>query len=155
MRYQNILKAIVIAGYMLSWPLHVQADAGAAGFISVKPGDLEWVEDPRRPGIRMARIEGDPQKAGPYIVRIKFPANYVGKAHWHPDVDRNTVISGVFYFGLGDKLDESKAVAYPAGSVTVLPARVNHFLFTREETVIQVHGMGPQVSHPAGKSPKK
>jgi hypothetical protein len=155
MKLSYTVYTLAVCGSLLSVAPLAQAADSPAGFIHTKPGELKWIDDPRRPGIKMALIEGNPQEPGPYIVRIKFPANYQGKAHWHPDTDRNTVISGVFYFGLGDVLDEAKAVAYPPGSVTVLPARINHFLYTKEETVIQVHGSGPQKSYPASEAPKQ
>jgi hypothetical protein len=37
--------------------------------------------------------------------------------HWHPDEVRTVVVlSGTLYFGSGDKWDESKFKAYPAGT---------------------------------------
>ena len=37
--------------------------------------------------------------------------------HWHPDEVRTVaILSGTFYFDSGDKWDESKFKAYPAGT---------------------------------------
>jgi hypothetical protein len=33
---------------------------------------------------------------------------------------------------------------YPPGSTVIIQPKTNHFLWTSEETVIQVHGVGPQ-----------
>ena len=41
--------------------------------------------------------------------------------HWHPEDRVYTVISGVFYIGLGDEFDADKLQAYSPGSVIVLP----------------------------------
>ena len=39
----------------------------------------------------------------------------------HPEDRIYTVMSGVFYIGLGDKFDGDRVKAYPPGSVIVLP----------------------------------
>jgi hypothetical protein len=54
-----------------------------------------------------------------------------------------TVISGTFNMGMGDELDQTKGKALPAGSVTTMPAVVHHFGWASEETIIQLHGVGP------------
>jgi hypothetical protein len=46
--------------------------------------------------------------------------------------------------GTGDKLDTTKTKALPPGSTAIMPAKTNHFVWTSEETVVQVHGVGPQ-----------
>jgi hypothetical protein len=47
--------------------------------------------------------------------------------HRHPENRMYTVISGVFYIGLGDEFDADKLQAYPPGAVIVLPAKTSHF----------------------------
>ena len=46
--------------------------------------------------------------------------------HGHPEDRVYTVISGIFYIGLGDKFDAEKLHAYPPGSVIVLPGNTSH-----------------------------
>jgi hypothetical protein len=41
--------------------------------------------------------------------------------HKHPEDRVYTVISGIFYIGLGDEFDSDKLGAYSPGSVIVLP----------------------------------
>jgi hypothetical protein len=41
--------------------------------------------------------------------------------HTHPEDRIYTVISGVFYIGLGDRFDGDQVNAYPPGAVIVLP----------------------------------
>lgn len=41
--------------------------------------------------------------------------------HRHPEDRIYTVISGVFYIGLGSQFDGDKVQAYPPGSVIILP----------------------------------
>src|SRR5262245_11264337 len=64
--------------------------------------------------------------------------------HRHPEDRVYTVISGVFYIGLGDQLEGDKLQAYPPGSVIVLPGNTSHFHWARTgEYVTQVTAMGP------------
>ena len=109
------------------------------------PSDLTWIAGPPMlpPGASMAVIEGSFNKPGPFIVRLKFPANYRIPAHWHPVKVTVTVISGTFNMGLGDKLDTKKGKALPAGSIFEMPAKIHHFGWASEETIIQEHGIGP------------
>ena len=55
-----------------------------------------------------------------------------------------TVMSGVFYIGLGDRFDPDKLQAYPPGSVIVLPGNTPHFHWAKSsEYVTQVNAIGP------------
>jgi quercetin dioxygenase-like cupin family protein len=79
------------------------------------------------PGVKLALIEGPMNEAVPFIVRIKFPAGARVPAHWHPAIEHVTVMSGTFEIGIGDKLDESKTMRFPAGSVTIMQPGTTHF----------------------------
>jgi quercetin dioxygenase-like cupin family protein len=64
--------------------------------------------------------------------------------HRHPEDRVYTVISGVFYIGLGDQFNPDKLEAYPAGSVIVLPGNTSHFHWAKSsEYVTQVTAIGP------------
>ena len=82
-------------------------------------------------------------EAVPFTVRLRFPANYRIPAHVHPAAERVTVLSGVFYMGLGDKLDAAKAMPLGVGDVMIMVPNTPHFALTKEETVVQLHGTGP------------
>jgi quercetin dioxygenase-like cupin family protein len=60
----------------------------------------------------------------------------------HPEDRVYTVISGVFYIGLGDQFDGDKVEAYPPGSVIVLPGNTSHWAKSGEY-VTQVTAIGP------------
>ena len=94
-------------------------------------------------GAKLAVIEGPLNAAGPVTFRLKFPANYQVPAQWHPAIEHVTVISGTLNFGMGDKFDRSKTKALSTGSVAIMPAKTNHFVWTKEEAIAQVHGVGP------------
>ncbi|MEO6320489.1 MAG: cupin domain-containing protein [Polaromonas sp.] len=83
----------------------------------ISPADLKWADVPSLPaGAKIAVIEGPMSEAVPFTVRIKVPANYRIPPHWHPAVERVTVLSGTFYMGLGDKIDAQKSM--PLGGHT-------------------------------------
>jgi len=55
-----------------------------------------------------------------------------------------TVISGVFYIGLGDRFDPEKLEVYPPGSVIVLAGNTSHFHWAKSgEYITQVSAQGP------------
>jgi quercetin dioxygenase-like cupin family protein len=122
-----------------------EAAASHAGHIVVTPDDVKWSAGPGTipAGTQMAVIEGDPSKPGLFAMRLKMPAAYKIPPHFHPADEHVTVISGTMNMGMGDTLDTAKAHALPKGSFSVMPAKVHHYAFTREETIVQIHGMGP------------
>ena len=112
--------------------------------LMVMPADLKWVDVPSLPpGAKIAVIEGPMNEALPFTVRLKLPADYKVPAHWHPAIEHVTVISGTFNMGTGDKLDQSKTAPLSAGSVAIMQPKTTHFAWTKEETIIQAHGVGP------------
>lgn len=115
-----------------------------ADHMMVMPKDLKWADVPSLPpGAKIAMIEGSLSEATPFIFRLKFPANYKIPAHWHPGLEHVTVISGMFNLGTGDKLDMKQTKPLPAGSVAIMQPKTHHFGWTKGETIVQVHGMGP------------
>jgi hypothetical protein len=64
--------------------------------------------------------------------------------HKHPEDRIYTVLSGVFYIGLGEEFDENLLSAYGVGSVRVLPGGQAHFHWARSgEYITQVRAIGP------------
>jgi hypothetical protein len=54
--------------------------------------------------------------------------------HRHPEDRVDTVVSGVFYIGLGGEFDPVKLEAYPPCSVIVLPDSVRALLRSTRES---------------------
>lgn len=110
----------------------------------VKPADLKWQDVPSLPkGAKIAVIEGPMNEAVPFTFRLKLPANYKVPAHWHPAVERVTVLSGTFNMGLGDKFDQKKTMPVGPGGMMIMQPKTNHFGWTKAETIVQLNGMGP------------
>jgi quercetin dioxygenase-like cupin family protein len=114
-------------------------------FRSVLSEEIDW--EPFAgfpPSVRLAIIVGQPSKAAPYTIRVKVPHGEKLMPHRHPEDRVYTVISGVFYIGLGDQFDPDKLQAYPPGSVVVLPGNTPHFHWAKSsEYVTQVTAIGP------------
>ncbi|SCU87419.1 Cupin domain-containing protein [Cupriavidus necator] len=121
------------------------ADPAMEGHISIVPSEVKWTEAPSiGPGAKLAVLEGDLKQPAPFTMRIKLPPNFKIPAHTHPVFERVTVLSGTLHLGIGETFDRSKARAYPAGGVTMMPAGMPMFAYTTsKETVIQIHGTGP------------
>jgi quercetin dioxygenase-like cupin family protein len=109
------------------------------------PSEIQWRPAPpfMRPGAQAAVLYGDPSKAGPFVLRIKFPAGYELRAHSHPVVEIVTIVSGTSQLGTGEVADPNKTKTLPAGSFFVLPPGTPHYAFFAEETVIQISTNGP------------
>jgi len=109
------------------------------------PTTIEWRQGPAAlpPGAKMAALEGDPTKEGPFVVRFQFPAGYHIAPHTHPKTERVTVISGTLYLAAGEALDRNSAKSLPAGSFGFWPAGMKHTAWSEGETIIQLHGIGP------------
>ena len=118
---------------------------GEALFRAVLPEDIDWKPFPAfPPGVRLAVLIGDPTQPGPYVIRVKAPLGAKLMPHRHPEDRIYTVISGVFYIGLGTEFDESKLIAHPPGSVIVLPGNQAHFHWAKSgEYITQVTAIGP------------
>ncbi len=106
---------------------------------------VEWKAGPAAlpPGAKMAVLEGDPTKEGPFVVRFQFPDGYHVAPHTHPKTERVTVISGVLHLATGEALDRNSAKGLPAGSFGFWPAGMKHTAWAEGETIIQLHGIGP------------
>jgi hypothetical protein len=116
-----------------------------AGLRSVLPEDVDWKPFPAFPAsARLAVVVGDPAGPGLYTTRVKVPSDVKLMPHTHPEDRIYTVISGVFYIGVGEHFDSEKLKAYPPGAVVVLPGSTPHFHWARSgEYVTQISAIGP------------
>jgi quercetin dioxygenase-like cupin family protein len=114
-------------------------------FHVIRPEDIQWQPFPAFPAAaRLAVLIGDPTKPGPYLIRVRLPAGTKMMPHQHPEDRIYTVISGVFYIGLGETFDERKLTAFGPGSVLVLPGDQPHFHWAQSgEYITQVTAIGP------------
>ena len=118
---------------------------GQAVFKAIASEDIDWEAFPAfPPSVRLGIVVGQPSQEGPYVIRVKVPRGVKLMPHKHPEDRVYTVISGVFYIGLGDQFDADKLQAYSPGSVIVLPGNTSHFHWAKSgEYVSQVNAIGP------------
>jgi quercetin dioxygenase-like cupin family protein len=118
---------------------------GQAAFRSILPEDIQWKPFSAFPAsARLAVLVGEPTQEGPYLIRVKVPSGVKLMPHKHPEDRIYTVISGVFYIGLGDRFEPENVRAYPPGSVVILPGNTWHFHWAKSgEYVTQVTAIGP------------
>ncbi len=118
---------------------------GEAGFAAILPEEMVWKPFAALPpSVRLAVVVGQPSLDGPYTIRVKVPRGVKLMPHRHPEDRVYTVISGVFYIGLGDRFDVAKLQAYPPGSVVVLPGNTPHFHWAKtSEYITQISAIGP------------
>lgn len=118
---------------------------GQAVFRAILPEDIDWKPFAAfPPSARLAVVVGQPAEDGPYTIRVKVPRGVKLMPHRHPEDRIYTVISGIFYIGLGDEFDADKLQAYPPGTVIILPGNTSHFHWAKSgDYITQVTAIGP------------
>jgi quercetin dioxygenase-like cupin family protein len=95
------------------------------------PQDIEF-KGPLTGPPQTVVLYGDPTKPGVFVSRVRFSPGWKDPPHWHPDEVRTVVVlSGTLYFGSGEKWDENKFKAYPAGTFYSEPSKAPHFTWAR------------------------
>lgn len=152
MRFSYVVVALLFT-MSSSLALAQQMNGGtAAAPTIVTMDDVKWTPGTgMMKGVDVAVLSGDPGKAGPYVMRLRIPANTKLPPHYHGDVENVTVITGALWVGLGDTFDESKMKELGPGSFVSVPANLHHFAMAKADTIIQIHGMGPSSMTAAGK----
>lgn len=139
-RWTRLLALVAVAGVAML-PAIAAAQHHAHTFAPAK--DLKWNDTPALPGAKIAVIEGPLNEAKPFILRLKFPANYKIAPHFHSAIEHVTVISGEFFMGVGEKADQSKGTGLKPGDVAIMQPNTPHYAYTKQATEVQVHGVGP------------
>jgi quercetin dioxygenase-like cupin family protein len=139
--------SVITAGAILFSGGFVTAGNGQTEHVIAGFKEAVWGPAPPMlpPGAQIAVIAGDPTKPTAYAVRLKFPANYAIPAHWHPTDENVVVVSGAVTFGMGDKLTKGTTSnkTLTVGGFALMPANMNHFAYTTEESTIVLFGQGP------------
>ncbi len=140
-----ILPAALIAALVV--PLPTAAQKMAAGDMHATTAtSLDWTAlelEGFAPGLQLAVIHGDPAAPDqPYTLRLRFPAGYAFPAHWHPNAENLTVLSGTFLLAMeGEQTGQLET--YHPGDYLYIPGGMAHSGSVQGETVVQLHGTGP------------
>ena len=111
------------------------------------PKDAQWGPAPPMlpAGAQIAVLAGDPGKAAPYTIRLKFPANYAIPAHSHPTDEHVVVTAGSLSLGMGDTMTKAAGnTTLGAGGFALMPAGMSHFAYAGAAgATIVLSGQGP------------
>ena len=138
---------IVVAGFLWASMLPVLS-AQTDQHVIQAPAEAQWgpAQSMLPAGAQIAVLAGNPMQPVPYTIRLKFAAHYGIPAHSHPTDENVVVVSGTLTFGMGDKLTKESPhnKTLSAGGFALMPANMNHFVYTgARETIIVLYGQGP------------
>lgn len=134
--------ALVVAAFCCAGAAFAQT--GRSPSVS-SPNSLKWGPAPSilPAGAKLAVLDGDPMKSGAFTMRLMMPPGYKIPPHFHHADEHVTVMSGTINVGVGDKFTTKGGMALHAGTFGMIPEGVHHFAWTKERTIIQLHGQGP------------
>jgi len=134
--------AILFVGY----PALAAETASKPGIVQAEA--FQWMPaQGLPPGAQLTVLYGDPSKAAPFAIRLKFPAGYEVPTHSHPTDEFITVISGKARVSFGENADVATAEPFPVGAFMSLPGGSWHRLWVDAETVVELHSTGPFEVH--------
>ena len=95
----------------------------------------------------MARLYGDLNAPGPYLVLMKWFPGYMSAPHTYATDRLSLVLSGTWWVNSGADFDPANTVPVPAGGFVRRVARTPHYdgvkRGAREPAVIALFGIGP------------
>jgi quercetin dioxygenase-like cupin family protein len=121
------LAALAAVGAMGAFPVQAQV---------LTPDQLKFQRNPAT-GSEIAVVMGDPSKAGPFVLRVRYPPGFKVMPHSHPIDIQVTVLLGSMLWAEGETFDESKLKEYPAGSFIFEKANVPHYQVAKTAVLFQ------------------
>ena len=127
---------IVLLASSLTWDSARSQDHSASHRVyplsKFQPG--QWVE----------RVTGDFTKPGePFVFRIHQDAGYITLPHTHLIDENITVVTGIWSLGMGRRFNRSALAPMDMGTFGIAPKNMAHFAWSKTETILQIHGIGP------------
>jgi quercetin dioxygenase-like cupin family protein len=152
-RVIGALAALGAFAALAATPALAQERAGAheghavPSHISLEADELEWKSGPPAlpAGAQIALLEGDPSQEGPFTFRLQLPAGFKIAPHTHTGVEHVTILSGRAGIGLGEVWVGETIEYKGAGGYHVMQPGVAHFVMVEEDSIVQVHSVGPWV----------
>jgi quercetin dioxygenase-like cupin family protein len=86
------------------------AKKGGGAAVIDPAGDLKWADVPDNPGVKIAAVQGDPNKGAARFF-IKLPAGFTAPLHHHTPDHYVVVVAGTMVFNV-----DGKDNTLPAGS---------------------------------------
>jgi quercetin dioxygenase-like cupin family protein len=141
----GVALAALVAGPALAAEPKAGTKAEQPSHRAVTADKLTWGPPP--PGLpsgaQAAVVEGDPGRAGQFVVRLRAPDGYTVRPHWHSQDEHITVLSGRLDMSMGE--EQGKNVTQGgAGAYFSMPGGHRHAAQMKgPETIVQIHGQGP------------
>jgi quercetin dioxygenase-like cupin family protein len=141
------MTALTITVFMLLMLLPVTTESiwAAEEHIVVAPDAIKW--GPAPPGLpraaQAAVVFGNPEREGPFVIRVKAPAGLLVAPHRHSKDEMVTVISGKVGIGMGETVAKDAGKTLPSGGFFHMPAGMAHYAWSEEDSIIQITGVGP------------
>jgi hypothetical protein len=131
---RDALRASVLLLVVATTQAAPQTAAGHRVVPLTKIASDQWIEV----------LSGDPAvKGAPYVIRIHNDANYIVLPHNHPEDENIVVVQGSWSLGMGARVNRQALDPMELGTFGLVPKRMAHFAWSKTETIIQVHGIGP------------
>ena len=132
----RVVSLIILLVFSLSWDNARSQDHPASHSVyplsKFQPG--QWVE----------KVSGDFTKPGEsFVFRIHQDAGYITLPHTHPIDEYITVVKGTWSLGMGRRFNRSALELMDTGTFGIAPKNMAHFAWSKTETILQIHGIGP------------
>ena len=135
--------SLVVGCLALQAPTVVSGQ-NAPGFVRTNPENMTWTDVEGGLGAQTAILEGDPAKAGLYVIRMKFPPGVMSRPHTHSQDRHAVVLKGTWWTGTGPDFKPEATVPVKIGGYMKHPTGGAHFDGAKdEEVIVQIIGMGP------------
>ncbi len=127
---------MILLALSLAWNTAKSQDHAAAQHVypldKFQPG--QWVE----------KVSGDFTKPGEaFVFRIHQDAGYITLPHTHPIDENITVVQGTWALGMGRRYNPAALETMELGTFGIAPKNMPHFAWSKTETILQIHGIGP------------
>jgi quercetin dioxygenase-like cupin family protein len=113
----------------------------------VQAADVKFVDPPAgmlHPGAKMAVLEGDPNVAKMFTLRLQFPKGFKVRPHTHSVTERFMIVGGRGTFAHGDTWTDKQLNPVAMGAIGVLPKDHAHYAHAGADgLVVQISGVGP------------
>jgi len=121
----------------------------------VKPSAIKWEKAEGLPdGIWVSHLTGE-SNAAPFVDMLKFARGTRVPLHRHSANQIFTVLSGAMVLGREGKPEEGMGMEVPAGGYARLTAKVPHWTYAKEDSIVVLSGDKEHDIHWIEKGEKK
>jgi len=105
----------------------------------VKPSSIKWEKSEGMEGVWVSHLTGE-SSAAPFVDMLKFSRGTRVPMHWHSANHIVTVLSGTMVLGKEGKPDETMGMEIPAGGYARITAKMPHWTFAKEDSIVIIAG---------------